>query len=405
MRIAFVTSEYPTEKASAGGLSAYLGRMSRHLAERGHNVEVFTLSDANESLVHEGILVHRVHPRYDIAGRAARVKYLWRYTGYARSVVASGRLAWRLWNRHRAERFDVVQAANYLSCGLVCAFRKVAPLVTRVSSYGPMWRTGYETNGTPEQLQIERCEIVQMRRSNVVYAPSRLIADMLAEREGIPCRVVETPIDPAEMESLAAGPVPLEIPRPYALFFGAIGRLKGCDQLVRVLPALLDRNPDFSFVFVGRVQWAANGERYDEYIRQQLGRYGNRVLALSELRPAELAPIIRGARFVALPSQIDNMPNTCLEAMALNRVVIATRGASFEQLVTHGTNGFLVSQTSDEELAACMQQVWEMPDQSRAEIGLRARDSLARLHPKQVVDQLLNVYQDAIAGARRSSRR
>ncbi len=44
MRIAFLTTEYPTETNFDGGLSSYLQRTSRLLGDMGHEVEVFTRS-------------------------------------------------------------------------------------------------------------------------------------------------------------------------------------------------------------------------------------------------------------------------------------------------------------------------------------------------------------------------
>ncbi len=42
-----------------------------------------------------------------------------------------------------------------------------------------------------------------------------------------------------------------------------------------------------------------------------------------------------------LPSRIDNLTNTCIESMALGKVVIGTQGAIFEQLIEDGVNCFL----------------------------------------------------------------
>ena len=59
--IAFVTPEFPTEWTTGGGLSTYLGRMSRTLALMGHNVEVFTISqEVSEIIEFHGVRVQRV---------------------------------------------------------------------------------------------------------------------------------------------------------------------------------------------------------------------------------------------------------------------------------------------------------------------------------------------------------
>jgi hypothetical protein len=44
MRVAFLTTESPTEVISPGGLASYLHRVTTALIEGGHDAEVFTLS-------------------------------------------------------------------------------------------------------------------------------------------------------------------------------------------------------------------------------------------------------------------------------------------------------------------------------------------------------------------------
>ena len=60
MHIVYVTMEFPTEIVG-GGLSAYLGNISRIMADAGHEVTVITLSDRNERIKYrENIAVERV---------------------------------------------------------------------------------------------------------------------------------------------------------------------------------------------------------------------------------------------------------------------------------------------------------------------------------------------------------
>lgn len=54
MRIALLTTEYPTEESALGsGVASYFGRVSKALASEGYDVEVFTLSNAAGTLRHE----------------------------------------------------------------------------------------------------------------------------------------------------------------------------------------------------------------------------------------------------------------------------------------------------------------------------------------------------------------
>ena len=60
MRVAFLTTEYPTELQFAGGLASYVSRVAKNLAENGHEAEVFTLSHLKERIWDGPTLVHRI---------------------------------------------------------------------------------------------------------------------------------------------------------------------------------------------------------------------------------------------------------------------------------------------------------------------------------------------------------
>ena len=61
LRIAFATPEFVTEKHFDGGLANYVNRVSKILADLGHDVHVVTLSHEDEAeFEHDGVMVHRL---------------------------------------------------------------------------------------------------------------------------------------------------------------------------------------------------------------------------------------------------------------------------------------------------------------------------------------------------------
>jgi glycosyltransferase involved in cell wall biosynthesis len=403
MRVAFVTTEYPTEERFAGGLASYLRRVTAALIEGGHNAEVFTLSHRAERTWDGSTLVHRVKRQTRFRTILGKAPYFRRGAGHADVILPSLSLAAALHQRHQKAPFDVVQAPNYRACGLVAAFWNRIPVVTRISSYEPSWRAMSGKPLTRRQRFLEKTEILQVRWSAAMYAPSVLLSDTLKLKEGLDVRVIEPPFSldppPPGLPPLCNGLTP----DGYALFFGFIGQLKGCDRLVNVLPRLLDRNPDLKFVFIGP---AGSAVRFDDHIRQALHAYiDQRVFVLGQQRHSTLLPFVQNARLVVLPSRVDNLPNACLEAMALRRVVIGTYGASFEQLIEDGVNGFLVSQGNDDGLMSCMERVWRMPPQERDRIGDRAVQTLRRMRPVHAIRPLVTLFEEVTRQPRQRSAR
>lgn len=394
LRIAFMTTEYPTEKVFAGGLASYLKRTAVGLASAGHEPEVFLPSTRSGQVLDEGVLVHRVWTKAPLAKIISKVPFC----AFTRTAVSSVEVAflltWAIRHRHSARPFDVIQAASFCSVGIVAACWGFAPLVTRVSSYEPGCRNARKAALSSAQRLVEKSEVLQLRLSDAVYSPSQLLARKISEEEKIDCKVVEPPVDLDRIAFLAQRNGKLPFSGPYALYFGSINVLKGCDRLLDVLPGLLRKIGDLSFVFAGNIGKHFSGLPFKDAIQKSMPEFGHRVSFLPPLRHEALMPIVRNARLVVLPSRFDNLPNTCLEAMALGRVVVATRDASFEQLIEDGANGFLVSQDDNSELADTIEKVWKMPADQRDAIGNAARRTLERLRPEEALSKLITFYEN-----------
>lgn len=398
MRIAFFTTEYPTERVFIGGLSTYLKRMVVALSAMGHEPEIFTLSHCDGLIMDDGVPVHRVCRHALLSESVGFVPLVNKFCGALGVLERSYRMALAARRRHSRKPFDVIQAANCRSCGLVSALWGFAPVVTWAAAYEPLLRLS-DPDRKPHSLGqkiIERLEVAQMRYSKGVYAPSTWLATQLQQSAGIDCRMVEPPFDVESFVANVGSRRSVVLAKPYALFFGKIGILKGCERLLKILPGILKRNRDIRFVFVGPIQRDSRGRRFDHAFKEDLADFDSRVVLLDGMPHDELMPIVRDARLVVLPSKVENLPNACMEAMALSKVVIATRDVSFEQIIEDKINGFLVSQEDDNELSAMIETVWRMPEAERRAIGEKAQKTLERLHPKNTVANLLRLYADYI---------
>jgi glycosyltransferase involved in cell wall biosynthesis len=71
-----------------------------------------------------------------------------------------------------------------------------------------------------------------------------------------------------------------------------------------------------------------------------------RLIVLERMPHRQLYPVIAGAHLVVLPSLIENLPNACLEAMGLGKVVIGTSGTGFDELISEERRDFLFRLTT-----------------------------------------------------------
>ncbi len=395
MRIAFLTPEYVTESNFDGGLANYLHRVARGMKQRGHDVEIFTRSDQNETVYHEGILVNRVKDNGFIFKCVNRLtRYRFRQTLNILSL--SHCLRKSLLKRHRHQHFDIVQASSYLACGLFSTFCRPVPIISRISSYEPLWRKFYSKRLTRQQRFREWLELLALRCSNAVYAPSELLCRVLRENANIEADVLRPPffIETNNLDESIYKKHLME--KKYLVFFGSIGLLKGGEALARSLPDLLATYPKMFFVFAGKVFGGPENKSMLDYIKDKTGRYSNQIIYLGVLPHYQLYPIVKYSQAVVLPSLIDNLPNTMLEAMALGKVVIGTRGSSFEEFIDDGISGILVEADNSAQLFRAMERVWNMSEEERINIGRVAQQRIASLSPEIACHKLEQYLQQFI---------
>src|SRR5262245_36381542 len=124
MRIAFLTSEYPTEYPDGGGLGTYVHRIAKSFIKMGHEPEVFVPSNQRSAGTnYRGVRVHQVnrsdHHILDFMRRGS-AKLLrfnsWRYS--ALWILDAFALAQAMERRHAIAPFELVQSADYLATGL-----------------------------------------------------------------------------------------------------------------------------------------------------------------------------------------------------------------------------------------------------------------------------------------------
>jgi len=396
MRIAFLTTEYPTENTFAGGVASYTQRTAGTLAKLGQDVEVFTLSDAVGTILDNNVVIHRVPICRWGESLAKRLPIIRRSHLAAKIVGRSWALARCLRRRHHDEPFDLIQAVSNFGSGLCSTVRPVCPVITFAAAYRPAVREAQQLPLTMNDRQCEWAEAKQIKRSHGVFAPSELVARRIQTACRLPVHVIEYAYDLKPL-TRGAWPPPDDFPaESYGLFFGGINRLKGCDRLARILPQFLHRHPKAFFLFVGRVH-SLEGLPSDEFLRQRLGEFASQVAVLPPQRPDALFRYVANARFVVLPSRMDNLPNAAIEAMALGRLLIATRDASFEQLIIDGQNGLLVSQEDDEQLLQALSDAWTMDTAQRHRLGDAATLTVERFSPERAIQPLLALYHRTIA--------
>ena len=334
----------------AGGMNVYVVELSRQLAARGVEVEIFTRATTSElppvvSLA-PGVLV-----RHITAGP---------YEGLRKDDLAAQLCAFtaglmRVEAAHEPGYYDAVHSHYWLSgqVGWVAAERWAVPLVHTAHTLAKVKNAALAEGDPPEPAARVIGE------QQVVDASTRLIANtpaeaaQLAELYNAPPRAIDVVAPGVDLEVFRPGEASIARTRlgvpPHAqvlLFVGRLQPLKAPDVLLRSAAEMLARDPSLRRRLVVAIVGGPSGSglahpRALQDLAAQLGIAD--VVRFEPPAPQErLADWYRAASAVVVPSHNESFGLVALEAQACGTPVIAAAVGGLRTAVRDGISGLLV---------------------------------------------------------------
>lgn len=274
-------------------------------------------------------------------------------------------------------------------------------------AYDQRWAEGYRKENRPEDetgLDVNRWtwnrKKRRWRRPFHIVTPTRWLGECV-QRSALmaewPLTVIPNPIDIERwqpVDKLVARRL-LGMPeKRHLLGFGAVGGgkdpRKGFDLLLKALAALrLD---------ISAVELVVFGQRASE-ARVEVGFPVHYMGHLSD--DLSLKLVYSAVDAFVVPSRLDNLPNTGVEALACGTPVVAFDTGGLRDIVQQGRTGYLARAFETEDLAEGIR--WVLEDAHRHE---RLRDdarayAVANFAYPVVADQYRRVYEGAIVEQRR----
>jgi glycosyltransferase involved in cell wall biosynthesis len=353
LRIAMI-SEHASPLADlggpdAGGQNVHVAQLATHLADRGHDVQVFTRLD-NAALppsirTPEGYTVHHVP-----AGPAHPVPK----DELLAFMPAFGQWLAARWRQPRLAP-DIVHAHFWMS-GVAArgALRhESVPYVVTFHALGTVKRRmqGADDTSPPQRLGLER---------DIARNARRVVAQCTDEIEELGAMGV----DPARVSLISSGVdtslfQPAPSGRPVAGRILTVGRLvprKGFLRLVRALPQL----PQAHLVVAGGPPHRELGaDPVAARLREEARRLGvaSRLRLLGSVPQNEMPALYRSAEVVACVPDYEPFGITPLEAMACGTPVVALAVGGLRDTVRHRSTGELVPPGDQAALATALRRL------------------------------------------------
>ncbi len=286
---------------------------------------------------------------------------------------------------HRRRKIDVMHAHGPLPCGhaaMLLSRELKVPYVVTVHGLD-----AYSTRQV-RGLAGDWCRRVT---THVFRAAASVIciSEHVREKVIAGCPSVRTSVVYNGTNTELFSPGTEQAQSPSVLSVGNLIPIKGHSDLLRAVAAVSVTHPDLRLDLVGEgPEHAALTALAQELEILERVRFRGRVSR------QEVARLLRGCTLFALPSRYEGLGCAYLEAMSAGKVAIGSLGQGIEEVIRHGSNGWLVEPENIEQLSSALTNLLGN-SMLREYIARQARQTILNgLSLEQQARELLRVYRE-----------
>lgn len=173
--------------------------------------------------------------------------------------------------------------------------------------------------------------------------------------------------------------------------------IKGFHYLLEALAMVCREYPDTTVSVTGKSFLAVDPMRrsgYQKYLAELAKKHGleDKITFLGSCSAEQMKAAFLEANVFALPSTIENSPNSLGEAMLLGVPCVAADVGGVKNLMSHGEEGYVYQSTAPYMLAHYIRQIFAMEDKA-LQLGRNASAHAAKTHdPEKNLRDLLAIY-------------
>ena len=414
MKIWILSSETP--HFQAGGIARYADNFARLAAEAGHAVKVIARGKA--SALRElapGYQLVEFRDRQEESRQPVTVDQPdehpgWPYNNMTPPAAASFQFSEVVEALIREEGApDIIECQEYQAVGYFLLQKKLCgnpalentPIVMHLHTPDCLVQrfNQYPRYKLPDYW-IGRMELAAIRMADAVLAPSEFMTREIQQLLDGELPVIETipyPLGPAgdgKADSALAGQT--------LVYAGRTELRKGLEPLLQTCDRLWKEGLDFRLELVGGdVPTPLKGGSLQAHFERKYRAHidAGRLHFHGPQPQARCHEIMARAKAVLVPSLWENFPHTCMEAMALGKVVMASdSGGQAEMIGKDGKAGMLFSHQHLPGLEAAITRALALGEAEAREMGTRARMRIGDLcDPKRILEKRLRHFQEVIS--------
>jgi len=334
MKIAFLTPEYPHPKTgNSGGIGTSIKNLAMGFLEQGVSVRVLVYGQKEDAFFEDnGVLIQQI--------KNIKVKGLsWFFT---RKKIE------RIINKlHSNKEVDLIEAPDWT--GITSFVKpKKCPIIIRLHGSDTYF---CHLDNRPVKWVNKFHEKRALIKADALLSVSQFTADTTNDVFGLVKNftIIPNPIDVSLFQSDKNVQKEKSI-----LYFGSLIRKKGLLELPFIFNKVIKNNPDVKLTLIGKdVSDIISGNASIWQMMQELfsDKAKQNAVYLGSVPYTEIKQKIQDATLCVFPSFAEAFPVSWLEAMAMEKPIVASNIGWANEMVDDGDNGFLVHPTNHEVFA------------------------------------------------------
>lgn len=379
MKIAFLTPEYPHPRTgTSGGIGTSIKNLALGLLQQGCSVRVLVYGQKEEGVFDDnGICVQQI--------KNVKLKGLsWYLTRKKLQEIIN-----TLYNE---KEIDLVEAPDWTGITSFISPKK-CPIVIRLNGSDMYF---CHLDQRPVKWFNKFNEKRALQKADALLSVSQFTADKTNEIFGLEKKftIIPNSIDIGLFSQNNSDDKKNE-DNNTILYFGSLIRKKGLLQLPLIFNEVVKKRPDVKLVLVGRdVSDILSGNVSTWQMMQELftEQAGKNVYYLGSVPYEDIKKQINAATLCVFPTFAEALPVSWIEAMAMQKPIVASNIGWATEVINDGVDGFLVHPTDHIVYANKIIGLLENRELQK-EFGLKAREkAVLKFSMETVAQQSISFY-------------
>lgn len=326
MKIAFLTQQYPHKKTgSSGGIGTAIKNLSQGLLLLQHEVIILIYQQEEDAFFEdEGISFYKIK---NVKGK---------FSGYFTRKKIENLIN----SLHSQNKIDIVEAPDWT--GISSFIKPNCPLVIRENGSDSYF---CHLENRPVKWKNRFHEKRAMKNANGIISVSKFTGDITNQVFGISKEFAVIP-NSIDINSFKVEKNSEQF--PIILYFGNLIRKKGALELSLIFNKVIEKNPDAELHLVGqdifdietgsKSTWSLMQQRFSDEALKKVHYFGS-------VDYKDIKLYIRKACVCVFPSFAEALPVSWLEAMAMQKAIVASNIGWANEMIESGKEGYLVNPT------------------------------------------------------------